>query len=161
MAKEKPPKPEEAEGSSQIHKRKKSTGTINLLVETRRQASDDYARAQRAEKAYRMRKNATIARSALRETKTHFIEGFKHIGQGLKGLFTVIRAVPYLIGEKQEISRRRSEVKKRARAEDMRKKLDEKLARKYAGVEEETEEGEDGEKKSEAEASGGIWGKKK
>ncbi len=127
--------------------RRKSSGTINLLVETRRQASDDYERAQRAERAYRMRKNATIARTTLRETKTHFSQGFEHLGQGFKGLLAVVRAAPYLMGERREIWRRKAEARKRMRAEDMRKRLDEKLARKYASADEDGEvEGTDGEK---------------
>ena len=154
MAKEKSEQPEEP---LRGHERKKSTGTINLLVATRRQASDDYARAQRAEKSYRMRKNATIARTTLRETKTHFSQGFEHLKEGFKGLFAIARATPYLLGERREIWRRKSEAKKRIRAEDMRKKLDEKLARKYVGVEEEEEgEGAESDKKSEAGAAKGT-----
>ncbi|KAI1283493.1 hypothetical protein F5Y07DRAFT_394401 [Xylaria sp. FL0933] len=137
------------------HKRKKSTGTINLLVETRRQASDDYIRAQRAEKAYRMRKNATIARTTLRETKTHFKEGFAHLWQGVKGLLAVARAAPYLVGERREIYRRKSEAKQRVRAEDMRRKLDEKLARKYTVDEEEAVAAKNDGEKSETGASSG------
>ncbi|KAI1299468.1 hypothetical protein F5Y03DRAFT_250626 [Xylaria venustula] len=145
---------ENAEETLTNHKRKKSTGTINLLIETRRQASDDYLRAQRAEKAYRMRKNATIARTNLRETKTHFSQGFEHLGKGFKGLLAVIRAAPYLVGERQEIWRRKSQAKKRIRAEDMRKKLDEKLSRKYAPTEGDLEEsGEIEGEKSEAGSS--------
>ncbi|KAF2970722.1 hypothetical protein GQX73_g2773 [Xylaria multiplex] len=129
------------------HGRRKSTGTINLLVETRRQASDEYMRAQRAEKAYRTRKNATIARTTLRETKTHFREGFEHLGQGFKGLFAVARAAPYLVGERREIWRRKADAKKRLRAEEMRTKLEKKLARDYAGDERDEEaEGPEGEK---------------
>ncbi|KAI0532004.1 hypothetical protein GGR58DRAFT_507869 [Xylaria digitata] len=133
------------------HGRRKSTGTINLLVETRRQASDEYMRAQRAEKAYRTRKNATIARTTLRETKTHFREGFEHLGQGFKGLFAVARAAPYLVGERREIWRRKADAKKRLRAEEMRNKLEKKLAREYADDERDGEEAEGAEeKKSEA-----------
>ncbi|KAI1360092.1 hypothetical protein F5Y08DRAFT_55703 [Xylaria arbuscula] len=153
MSKEKPEEP------VRTHKRPKSAGTINLLVETRRQASDDYARAQRAEKSYRMRKNATIARTTLRETKSHFSQGFKHLGQGFKGLFAVTRAVPYLLGERQDAWRRKSEAKKRMRAEDMRKKLDDKLARKYAGAEDDGEEGEGAEGDKKSEATGANTGK--
>ncbi|TGJ84269.1 hypothetical protein E0Z10_g4486 [Xylaria hypoxylon] len=130
------------------HGRRKSTGTINLLIETRRQASDDYMRAQRAEKAYRTRKNATIARTTLRETKTHFSQGFEHLGKGFKGLFAVARAAPYLAGEQREIWRRKVDAKKRMRAEEMRSKLEKKLATEYTGVEgdEEEAEGTEGEK---------------
>ncbi|KAI1425223.1 hypothetical protein F5Y12DRAFT_384180 [Xylaria sp. FL1777] len=150
---------DKAEEPRPTHTRRKSTGTINLLVETRRQASDDYIRAQRAENAYRMRKNATIARTTLRETKTHFSEGFAHLGKGIKGLFAVALAAPYLIGERREQWRRKADAKKRMRAEDMRKRLDEKLSRKYADVEEEGKEGTDGEK-SEAGKTSGKGGKK-
>ncbi|KAI0145086.1 hypothetical protein GGR57DRAFT_320892 [Xylariaceae sp. FL1272] len=120
--------------TAEKHARTKSTGTINLLVETRRQASDQYMRAQRAETAYRTRKNATIARTTLNETKTHFKEGFSHFGAGFKGLFSVLRATPYLVGERREQWRRKSDAKNRQRAEEQRKKLDEKIAREYADV---------------------------
>ncbi|RWA04420.1 hypothetical protein EKO27_g10684 [Xylaria grammica] len=145
----------------QQHKRRKSTGTINLLVETRRQASDEYMRAQRAERAYRMRKNATMARTTLRETKSHFRQGFEHLGKGFKGLLAVARAVPYLAGERREIWRRKAEAKKRMRAEEMRNKLEKKLAREYAGAEGEEEEAEtaeaaEGEKGEKGETSGKL-----
>ncbi|KAI8622845.1 hypothetical protein F5Y19DRAFT_460841 [Xylariaceae sp. FL1651] len=131
------------------HSRHKSTGTINLLVETRRQASDQYMRAQRAENAYRARKNATIARTKLSETKTHFSQGFKHLGLGFKGLFTVVRAVPYLISERREQWRRKADVRKRQKAEEQRSKLEEKLSRDYADVDGDKVEGEGSNGKSE------------
>ncbi|KAI0428726.1 hypothetical protein F5Y09DRAFT_279589 [Xylaria sp. FL1042] len=119
------------------HVRPKSAGTINLLVETRRKASHEYQRAQRAERSYRMHKNATIARERMDETKTDFKEGFSHLGNGIKGLFAVVCATPDLVGERREISRQKSEAKERERAEGMRKKLDEKLAGKYASDDDE------------------------
>ncbi|KAI0449382.1 hypothetical protein F5B21DRAFT_509244 [Xylaria acuta] len=122
---------QDAETSQPQFARRGSKGTIDLLVQSRRIASDEYARAQRAERAYRARKNATIARTSLRETKTHFAEGFKHIGLGLKGLVAVVRGVPYLVGERRDIWRKKRETVKRERAEEMRKKLDERLAREY------------------------------
>ncbi|KAI0444174.1 hypothetical protein F4803DRAFT_512260 [Xylaria telfairii] len=120
---------QEAESSHPQFARRGSKGTIDLLVQTRRIASDEYTRAQRAERAYRARKNATIARNSLRETKTHFSEGFKHLFLGVKGLVDVVKGVPYLFGERRDIWRKKRETIKRERAEEMRKKLDEKLAK--------------------------------
>ncbi|KAI1260437.1 hypothetical protein F5Y18DRAFT_432201 [Xylariaceae sp. FL1019] len=145
-----------SEDTTQRHARAKSTGTINLLVETRRQASDQYMRAQRAETAYRTRKNATIARTTLNETKTHFKEGFSHFGAGFRGLFSVLRATPYLVGERCEQRRRKRDAQKRKRAEEQRKKLDEKITRGYADAG--SDEGED--ERSTAGSSGTGKGKK-
>ncbi|KAI1126919.1 hypothetical protein F5Y10DRAFT_202553 [Nemania abortiva] len=141
------------EPPSLTHGRRKSTGTIDLLVETRRRASDEYARAQRAEKAYRARKNATIARTTLRETKGHFTEGFAHLAMGVKGLWAVARAAPYLLSERRETWRRRKEARKRLRAEEMKSRIEERLSRGY------TDEG-DGEEDDEAEKSASASAKK-
>ncbi|KAI0205344.1 hypothetical protein F4808DRAFT_456337 [Astrocystis sublimbata] len=124
----------EAESSQSGHARRASKGTIDLLVHTRQVASDEYTRAQRAEKAYRARKNATLARTSLNETKTHFAEGFKHLGLGLKGIVTIIKGVPYIVGERKDTWRKNRESKQLERAETMRKKLDERIRR--AGSEE-------------------------
>ncbi|KAI3325218.1 hypothetical protein HD806DRAFT_469406 [Xylariaceae sp. AK1471] len=143
------------------HGRHKSTGTINALVETRRQASDQYMRAQRAEKAYRARKNATIARNTLTETREHFKEGCKHFGLAFRGLVAVVRAVPYLAGEKRDIWRRKVEGRKRKRAESQRKKLEEKLAREYPDGDEGGDVAEgSGKSESEKDGSLGKGGKK-
>ncbi|KAI1747647.1 hypothetical protein F4782DRAFT_520288 [Xylaria castorea] len=109
--------------------RRGSKGTIDMLVQSRRIASDEYTRAQRAERAYRARKNATIARNSLQETKTHFAEGFKHLGLGVKGLVAAVKGAPYILSERRDMWRRRREGKQRERAQQMRKKLDERLGR--------------------------------
>lgn len=106
-----------------------TSGTENLLITNRRQASEQFAKAQRAEKAYRAKKHATLARHNYNETKTHFKEAFSHLKLGAKGLFAVVKAVPYLLGEKRENARNKSDAKKRQRAMDQRKKLEEVLAR--------------------------------
>ncbi|KAI0117905.1 hypothetical protein GGR51DRAFT_555188 [Nemania sp. FL0031] len=157
MAKAKDPAPEPQQPTT--HGRRKSTaGTIDLLVETRRRASDEYARAQRAEKAYRARKNATIARTTLRETKTHFAEGFAHLAMGFKGLAAVTRAVPYLLSERREAWRKKKEAKKRLRAEEMKNRIEEKLARGYADGED--GDGEEKEKEIEEGKKSGSAGMK-
>ncbi|KAI0196710.1 hypothetical protein EV127DRAFT_476766 [Xylaria flabelliformis] len=120
----------DAETSQPQYARRGSKGTIDMLVQSRRIASDEYARAQRAERAYRARKNATIARNSLHETKTHFAEGFKHLGLGVKGLIAVVKGAPYILGERRDGWRKRREAKQRERAQQMRKRLDERLARK-------------------------------
>lgn len=102
-------------------RRKSAAGTIDMLIENRRRASDEHTRAERA---YRARKNATIARATLRETKEHFSEGFSHLRQGFAGLFAVVKAAPYLIGEKREAWRRRGEMRRRAEALALREEED-------------------------------------
>ncbi|KAI0870608.1 hypothetical protein GGS24DRAFT_504623 [Hypoxylon argillaceum] len=141
------PKDRPLEPTRQTHARRKSSGTIDLLIETRRRASSEHARATRAENAYRARKNATIARTTLRETRGHFREGFAHLGLGLKGMVAVARAAPYLVSERREAWRRRREGERRARAEEMRRRrIEERLAKGYGeGGEMEKDEGGKGE----------------
>ncbi|ETS82591.1 hypothetical protein PFICI_04467 [Pestalotiopsis fici W106-1] len=110
-------------------KRPGTSGTENLLITNRRQASEQYLKAQRAEKAYRSKKHATRARESYNETKTHFREAFSHFGQGFKGIFSVIKAIPYLVGEKREQRRKAADSKKRQRDMERKKKLEEALAR--------------------------------
>ncbi|KAF5529300.1 hypothetical protein FMEXI_14233, partial [Fusarium mexicanum] len=71
----------------------------HLLMTTRRQASEQYAKAAKAEKAYRTKKRAALARANYNETKTHFKEAFSHLWLALKGVFPAIKNSRYLVGE--------------------------------------------------------------
>lgn len=115
-----------------LPKRPGTSGTENLLITNRRTASEQLQKAQRAERAYRAKKHASLARTNYNETKTHFKEAFSHFGSGFKGLFSVIRAIPYLIGEKREARRKNTDAKKRQRDLEKKKKLEEALARQSA-----------------------------
>lgn len=106
-----------------------TSGTENLLITNRRQASEQFIKAQRAEKAYRAKKHASLARHNYNETKAHFRESFSHLKLGVRGLFSVIKAIPHLIGEKQESRRKAADAKKRQRDLEKKKKLEEALAR--------------------------------
>ncbi|KAI0471007.1 hypothetical protein GGR56DRAFT_678287 [Xylariaceae sp. FL0804] len=136
------------------HARHKSSGTINVLMEKRRAASDQYADARRAEAAYLTKKNATRAREGLDDTKSHFRQALAHLGAGFRGLLDVLRALPYLLGERREQWGKRAEARRRGRAEEQRRRLEEKLARGQAG-EGEGEEGDEEKKDEEADKEDG------
>ncbi|KAK8106237.1 uncharacterized protein PG998_003297 [Apiospora kogelbergensis] len=108
-----------------------TSGTENLLITNRRQASEQFQKAHRAEKAYRAKKHATAARENYNETKAHFSEARSHFAQGCRGVFTVIRAVPYLLSEKREARRRARDQARRQRDLERKKKLEEALARQH------------------------------
>lgn len=110
-------------------KRPGTSGTENMLMTTRREASEQFAKAQKAERAYRSKKQATLARQNYNETKEHFREGFSHLGQGIKGIFAVLMSIPYLISEKREQRRKAGDAKRRQRDLERKKKLEEALAR--------------------------------
>lgn len=106
-----------------------TSGTENLLMTTRRQASEQFKKAERAERAYLAKKNATRARQNYNETKTHFKKAFSHFGQGFKGIFSVIKATPHLVSEKREARRKKRETAQRERDLKRKRKLEEALAR--------------------------------
>ncbi|KAK6827874.1 hypothetical protein PG990_009514 [Apiospora arundinis] len=108
-----------------------TSGTENVLITNRRQASEQFQKAQRAEKAYRAKKHATAARENYNETKAHFAEARTHFAQGCKGIFAVVRAVPYLVSEKREARRRARDAARRQRDLERKKKLEEALARQH------------------------------
>lgn len=125
---------------SERSERPGTSGTENLLITSRRQASEQYIKAQRAEKAYRSKKHATLARHNYNETKGHFKEAGSHFILALKGTMSVIKGVPHLFGEKQEDRRRKAEAKKRERHMEQKKKLEEALAKEAGENEEEEDE---------------------
>jgi hypothetical protein len=124
------------DGEADSPQRPGTSGTENLLITNRQAASEQFAKAQRAEKAYRARKHATAARESYNETKAHFRDGFRHLGQGIAGVFAVIRSIPYLFIEKREDRRRQAESRQRQRHLEQKKKLEEALARDSGDEEE-------------------------
>ncbi|RYP21786.1 hypothetical protein DL765_002011 [Monosporascus sp. GIB2] len=124
-------------------KRPGTSGTENLLITNRRQASEQLARARRAEEAYRARKHAALARQHYDETRSHFREAASHLRLGLRGVLAVVRGVPYLVREKREERRRKVDARQRQRALEKKRRLEEALAREEsdgAGPEEKTAE---------------------
>ncbi|KAK7424504.1 hypothetical protein QQX98_000469 [Neonectria punicea] len=121
-----------------------TSGTENLLMMTRKEASEQYIKAQRAERAYRSKKHATLARANYNEAKAHFRDAVSHFRLGVKGMISVTKAAPYMLGEKQEQRRRKAEAKKRERTLERKKRLEEALAKGQAD-----EESEDKPEKSE------------
>ncbi|KAK9420634.1 hypothetical protein SUNI508_00725 [Seiridium unicorne] len=117
-----------------------TSGTENLLITNRRQASEQFIKAQRAEKAYRAKKQATLARHNYNETKAHFKESASHFKLGVKGLISVVRAIPHLIGEKREERRKQAEAKRRQRDLEKKKKLEDALARQSPDTADDKEE---------------------
>ncbi|RYP54869.1 hypothetical protein DL768_000433 [Monosporascus sp. mg162] len=110
-------------------KRPGTSGTENLLITNRRQASQQLARARRAEEAYRARKHAALARQNYDETRNHFREAASHLRLGLRGVVAVIRGIPYLVREKREERRRKDDARQRQRALEKKRRLEEALAR--------------------------------
>ncbi|KAF5703634.1 hypothetical protein FMUND_12927 [Fusarium mundagurra] len=118
-------------------------GSEHLLMTTRLQASEQYAKAAKAEKAYRTKKRAAIARANYNETKTHFKEAFSHLWLAFKGVFPAIKNSRYLLGERRDKRRQEAEKKKRERNLERKKKLEEQLAREEAEAQDDGKKEED------------------
>ncbi|KAF9773970.1 hypothetical protein IL306_008107 [Fusarium sp. DS 682] len=127
--------PETDAGASETPRPVSTCGSEHLLMTTRKQASEQYAKAAKAEKAYRTKKRAALARANYNETKIHFKEAFSHFWLALKGVFPVIKNSRYLIGERREKKRQEAERKKREKNLERKKKLEEQLAREEAEAE--------------------------
>lgn len=128
----------EAKEKKELEKKEKKEGkthrpstsnTANVLLSTRQQASENYLKAQQAERAYVTRKKVTAARANYENTTTHFKEGFKHLAKGIKGLFSAIAAIPWLISERKEKRRLAQQEAMRKRNLEKKKKLEEELAK--------------------------------
>ncbi|KAJ1323619.1 hypothetical protein MN608_10863 [Microdochium nivale] len=111
-----------------------TSGTANVLLQSRVEASDNLQKAQRAEVAYLTRKKVALARANYDNTKTHFKEGFSHFGSGFKGLFSAASAVPWLVRERREKHRLAREEVQRKRNLEKKRKLEEALAKHGAGA---------------------------
>lgn len=123
-------------------KRPGTSGTENLLTTNRRQVSENYQRAARAEKQYRVRKRASAVRRDWQATKENFDSALTHLRAGFKTLWGVAKGSRFLIQEKNQQASLRREEHRRVRAMEKRRKLEEILAR------EEEEEKEEKKKRS-------------
>ncbi|KAL0933094.1 uncharacterized protein CTRU02_212058 [Colletotrichum truncatum] len=121
-------------GDKPLPTRPGTSGTENLLRTNRRQASDNFQRAQRAERAYRAKKRAATARADLSDAKTHYSECFKHFTRGIAVTLSAVKSLPYVFDERQEAARQKADAKKKQRALEKKKKLEEKLARENAAT---------------------------
>ncbi|CEI70896.1 hypothetical protein FVEN_g9724 [Fusarium venenatum] len=117
-----------------------SSATMLNLATTRKVASEQYAQAAKAEKAYRIKKKATMAQANYDETKEHFREAFSHFKLAFKGLFSVIANITYLISEKREVRKQAAEKKAHEKNLERKKKLEEQLAKAEAQAGESKEE---------------------
>ncbi|KFA50705.1 hypothetical protein S40293_07833 [Stachybotrys chartarum IBT 40293] len=109
-----------------------TSGTEALLVSNRRQASHQFQRAQRVERAYRARKRATAARRDYQVARDHFKEALRHLREGLVVAGRCAGALPYVVGEKR-----------RQRALARKNRLEERLARETGEEEREAGDGEE------------------
>ena len=153
-AAEPPPPPPEHEKplpTTESPKRPGTSGTEALLVLNTRRASERFQQAQRAEKTYKAKKRSTVARTNLNEAKTHYREGFEHLRTAVKLTFAVARMSPYLLSEKKEQRQLKADEKKRRRAQERSKKLEEQLARERRTASEADETEAHDKEKAEAE----------
>jgi len=115
-----------------------TSGTELNLRANREKASTAFQRAQRAEQAYRARRQATNARKDAQAAKEHFSEGFKQLKLGMGCAARVMKAVPAVFREKRDGRREKTEVRKRERAAEKKRVLEEKIKKTEGDDEEET-----------------------
>lgn len=89
---------------------------------SRRQAAEEFQKAQKAEQIYLSKKRATVARKNYHEARGHFKECSRHFKLGATMTAKAVKAIPYIFAEKKEEHRR-------VRAMASRKRLEEKLAK--------------------------------
>ncbi|KAF3768001.1 hypothetical protein M406DRAFT_234495, partial [Cryphonectria parasitica EP155] len=104
-----------------------TSGTEMLLTNNRRRASHRFKDAQKKEREYRNKKRATAARANYHEAKSHFRQGLHHTWTGFKMSFGVLKSAGYLLRDKNDRLSRQAEEKRRLRAADKQRKLEEKL----------------------------------
>ncbi|KAJ4138785.1 hypothetical protein NW768_002658 [Fusarium equiseti] len=109
-----------------------SSATEILLTTTRKEASEQYAQAAKAEKAYRTKRKAKLARANYNETKEHFREAISHFKLAFKGLFSVIGNLSYLVSEKQQNRKQAAEKRAHEKNLERKRKLEEQLAKAEA-----------------------------
>lgn len=158
------PKPGSSEGSNPSEngaaataepQRPGTSGTEMLLVNNRQRASVRLRDAQRKERAYKTKKRSTQARANWSQAKQHFKEGFAHNMNGVKLTWRVVSSVGYLFRAKNDKLKAEAEEKRKLRAADKQRKLEEKLRREKELAEK--GEGADGEgegEKKEGEGEG-------
>ncbi|CAI6091969.1 unnamed protein product [Clonostachys chloroleuca] len=119
------PKEGDEENMPTEAEKRMTSNTENLLVMTRREATEKLQQAQKAERTYKNRKRAGSGRESFKACKDHFKAAARELKLGFVTLFRAIKAVPNIVGDKQN-ERRRS------RALASRKKLEEQLAKTEA-----------------------------
>jgi len=104
-----------------------TSGTELNLRANREKASTAFQRAQRAEQAYRARRQAANARRDVQAAKEHFSEGSKQLKLGMGCAVRVVKAIPAVFREKREGRREKAEVRKRERSAEKKRVLQEKI----------------------------------
>lgn len=134
-----------------------TSGTEMLLVNNRQRASVRLRDAQRKERAYKTKKRSTQARANWTQAKQHFREGLSHNMNGARLTWRVVSSVGYLFRAKNDKLKAEAEEKRKMRAADKQKRLEEKLKRekelaeKGEGAEGAEGEGEAAKKEGEGE----------
>lgn len=106
-----------------------TSGTEMLLVNNRQRASVRLRDAQRKERAYKTKKRSTQARANWTQAKQHFREGLSHNMNGARLTWRVVSSVGYLFRAKNDKLKAEAEEKRKMRAADKQRKLEEKLRR--------------------------------
>ena len=138
-----PAEAKKASPDSPEKKRPGTSGTEAGLVVNRRQASENFQRAQRAERACKAKKRSATGRANYKEAKAHFRESGSHLKQGVQLMMGVVKSVPYVFNERRERLQVKTDAKRRQRALEQKKRLEVTLAK-------EAENGEDKENVPEA-----------
>ncbi|KAL2286160.1 hypothetical protein FJTKL_06998 [Diaporthe vaccinii] len=130
-----------------------TSGTEMLLVNNRQRASVRLRDAQRKERAYKTKKRSTQARANWTQAKQHFREGLSHNMNGARLTWRVVSSVGYLFRAKNDKLKAEAEEKRKMRAADKQRKLEEKLRREKELAEKggEGAEGEAAKKEGEGE----------
>ncbi|EPE27325.1 hypothetical protein GLAREA_03240 [Glarea lozoyensis ATCC 20868] len=98
-------------------KRPGTSGTELDLRTLKRDASSAYITAQRAEKEYRTRRQARVAREEGRAAKVHLARAWREGGKGVKALCKAIRFMPSFLSEKMGRMRKKGSDKKSEKSE--------------------------------------------
>ncbi len=129
-SKEKVPASERKPSPDQTEKKRPGTsGTEIALVSSRRRASENYQKAQRAERAYVAKKRCATGRANYNEAKSHFKESGTHLKQGMQLILGVVKCMPYVVNERREQRQVKTDAKRRQRALEQKKRLEAALAR--------------------------------
>ncbi|KAI5361310.1 hypothetical protein Slin14017_G080430 [Septoria linicola] len=102
--------------------------TTELLLRSDREKSQTaYQRAQKAEAAYRAKKNAERARNDYKSSKSHIKTSCIELKLGIKTAFSSARSSPSVLKEKQHNAGSKKAVRRQEKEEEKRKRLSAKL----------------------------------
>ncbi|PSR83708.1 hypothetical protein BD289DRAFT_352749, partial [Coniella lustricola] len=104
-----------------------TSGTEMMLTNNRRRASNRLRDARKKEREYLNQKRSTAARADFNEAKSHFKQGLQHNWTAAKLTFGVVKSLGYIIRNKKDRASRRSEEKRKARAAEHQRKLEEQF----------------------------------